>query len=351
MVSADLTETEVRTPSHSSPRYFKPMESEIRVKNTFIDFPSARSLSLEEFMQDRDARSCPASVVMEDLQARHDVVLPILEGGVESVGLTIGSKEGMQEKFEYPALRSASLEEWLHDDGTCLFSALPSHAPSLEEELEQLGNGVAYCIKNTFIEFPSLQSPLSDGFVQVRNTRSCPGSAVMPHLAPQEDADMQAPFDLFEKDQMMRDLRVKPLKDLFLQYLEMRGAEDGRFWLEEDAQWEQSTAASSHAEEPGARSGGSSERSSAEGSAVDTRSTCPVILNLSQGLGIMSTGSVGHDLGQCNPCAFLWKGDGCTKGQRCEFCHLCPSGEVKRRKKEKLERRKAEQKATQIRMF
>lgn len=52
-------------------------------------------------------------------------------------------------------------------------------------------------------------------------------------------------------------------------------------------------------------------------------------------LDIPTVGSAAHDLGQCKPCAFVWKGDGCSNGVQCPFCHLCDPGEKKRRAKDK----------------
>jgi hypothetical protein len=44
-----------------------------------------------------------------------------------------------------------------------------------------------------------------------------------------------------------------------------------------------------------------------------------------------------HRSGNCVPCNyFLYKVDGCRQGDKCTFCHLCPKGEIKKRKKEKL---------------
>lgn len=66
-------------------------------------------------------------------------------------------------------------------------------------------------------------------------------------------------------------------------------------------------------------------------------------ISLTDSLGLWSVGSAGHHVGNCKPCAFLWKDPkqpGCENGRDCEFCHLCPPGEVKRRKKEKLMMRK-----------
>mmetsp|Transcript_82247 Transcript_82247/g.228932 ORF Transcript_82247/g.228932 Transcript_82247/m.228932 type:complete len:194 (+) Transcript_82247:1-582(+) len=49
-----------------------------------------------------------------------------------------------------------------------------------------------------------------------------------------------------------------------------------------------------------------------------------------------STGASNHSTGNCNPCAWFWKPRGCGSGARCPFCHLCPEGELKRRKKAKI---------------
>jgi hypothetical protein len=50
-----------------------------------------------------------------------------------------------------------------------------------------------------------------------------------------------------------------------------------------------------------------------------------------------ATVSMGSDLHphECKPCAWYHHARGCQRGADCEFCHLCPAGEIKRRKKEK----------------
>jgi len=49
-----------------------------------------------------------------------------------------------------------------------------------------------------------------------------------------------------------------------------------------------------------------------------------------------SRASTAHASGQCRPCAWVHKeGGGCKKGSRCRYCHLCPPGELKRRKRQK----------------
>jgi hypothetical protein len=44
-----------------------------------------------------------------------------------------------------------------------------------------------------------------------------------------------------------------------------------------------------------------------------------------------------HVKGECRPCAyFLYKVDGCRRGEQCSFCHLCSEGERKKRRKARL---------------
>eukprot|EP00930_Biecheleria_cincta_P057368 TRINITY_DN43319_c0_g1_i1.p1 TRINITY_DN43319_c0_g1~~TRINITY_DN43319_c0_g1_i1.p1 ORF type:complete len:409 (-),score=54.39 TRINITY_DN43319_c0_g1_i1:364-1590(-) len=50
--------------------------------------------------------------------------------------------------------------------------------------------------------------------------------------------------------------------------------------------------------------------------------------------GCSSAGSALHEWGACKPCAFFWSPQGCWKGQECYHCHLCPQGEIRRRKRE-----------------
>lgn len=45
---------------------------------------------------------------------------------------------------------------------------------------------------------------------------------------------------------------------------------------------------------------------------------------------------VHHGAGQCRPCAWFWREQGCRNGAACGYCHLCPEGELKSRKKNKI---------------
>eukprot|EP00747_Dinoflagellata_sp_TGD_P088922 gnl/TRDRNA2_/TRDRNA2_164156_c2_seq3.p1 gnl/TRDRNA2_/TRDRNA2_164156_c2~~gnl/TRDRNA2_/TRDRNA2_164156_c2_seq3.p1 ORF type:complete len:309 (-),score=74.72 gnl/TRDRNA2_/TRDRNA2_164156_c2_seq3:215-1141(-) len=55
-----------------------------------------------------------------------------------------------------------------------------------------------------------------------------------------------------------------------------------------------------------------------------------------------SRGSALHASKQCRPCAWFWKPQGCENGKECGHCHLCPKGELKSRKKDKITKMRAE---------
>eukprot|EP00927_Polykrikos_kofoidii_P019203 TRINITY_DN18952_c0_g1_i1.p1 TRINITY_DN18952_c0_g1~~TRINITY_DN18952_c0_g1_i1.p1 ORF type:complete len:241 (-),score=48.24 TRINITY_DN18952_c0_g1_i1:66-728(-) len=57
---------------------------------------------------------------------------------------------------------------------------------------------------------------------------------------------------------------------------------------------------------------------------------------------VLNVGSMGHGTGYCKPCAFVHNGShGCMSGESCIFCHLCPVGEKRRRKKERNAQKQA----------
>ena len=51
---------------------------------------------------------------------------------------------------------------------------------------------------------------------------------------------------------------------------------------------------------------------------------------------VPSQGSALHSTGQCKPCAWFWKSRGCSNAVFCDYCHLCPPGALKERKKAKI---------------
>jgi hypothetical protein len=51
---------------------------------------------------------------------------------------------------------------------------------------------------------------------------------------------------------------------------------------------------------------------------------------------LASAGSSLHGSGRCRPCAWFWKPGSCQNLDNCSYCHLCPEGELKSRKKAKV---------------
>lgn len=50
----------------------------------------------------------------------------------------------------------------------------------------------------------------------------------------------------------------------------------------------------------------------------------------------LSVGSATHFAGDCKPCAWRWKTGGCANKLSCRFCHICPDGALKKRRRAKL---------------
>jgi len=53
--------------------------------------------------------------------------------------------------------------------------------------------------------------------------------------------------------------------------------------------------------------------------------------------GMPSHGSALHSSRRCKPCAWFHKASGCSNGNACKHCHLCPAGEIKARKKSRCD--------------
>lgn len=59
-------------------------------------------------------------------------------------------------------------------------------------------------------------------------------------------------------------------------------------------------------------------------------------LRFPPGISMQADGSSAlHGEGNCRPCAWFWKAVGCQNAEGCGFCHTCPAGEVKARKKQR----------------
>lgn len=66
---------------------------------------------------------------------------------------------------------------------------------------------------------------------------------------------------------------------------------------------------------------------------------CKIRSNGSDNLGILgsarqwSVGTALHAQGDCKPCAWFWRPGGCTRGETCHHCHLCPPGALQKKKR------------------
>ena len=58
-------------------------------------------------------------------------------------------------------------------------------------------------------------------------------------------------------------------------------------------------------------------------------------IDLASCLPVPSAGSALHGTGKCKPCAWFHKAAGCSNGDSCAHCHLCPEDEIRNRKKAK----------------
>lgn len=54
-----------------------------------------------------------------------------------------------------------------------------------------------------------------------------------------------------------------------------------------------------------------------------------------------SVGSALHVQGDCKPCAWFWRPGGCTRGEACQHCHLCPRGALQKKKRQNRQLLKA----------
>jgi len=287
----------------SEPMYSgDPMKIQFPVAKTFIQYPALRNPSLEAFFHERGTSSCPASrmpSIDEENDAPRSVSEPI--------------------KVETPIDNS--------DD----FSSV------LKE--------INYTVKNTFIDNPSweaLRNVSLEGFFEEREIKSCPASRMQSlDDTPEEIANRFLATDpVQEKSQEVEHpaLRSSSIESVCHQALRSISLEECLRDIEAkyqdlDLYDEMSTKANTEEDTAPPTPDILSES--------EEESLPRATISLTNSLGLWSLGSAEHSLGTCKPCAFLWKdANGCSNGTNCNFCHMCPPGEVKRRKKEKLASRK-----------
>jgi len=261
----------------------EPMKIEYPVTKTFIQYPALRNPSLEAFFKERVISSCPAS-------------------------------------------RMNSIEE---DDECAEAPCTPVGSP---DSFRANANEIEYEVKNTFIDFipawGSLRNPSLDGFFQERTLQSCPATRVQSlddtpeKVVVASDAEDHICHVAVEHQAMRSASLEECLRDIEAKYQNLDMYDDV---ISTKANTDECTAPAT-------------PEILSDSEEVETR---PIAISLTSSLGLWSAGSAQHSLGTCKPCVFLWKdANGCQNGMNCSFCHMCPPGEVKQRKKQKQTMRK-----------
>lgn len=336
------------------------------VKNTFIDGEVQRQASLDGFYQERVICSCPNSAIdmgaggAEDMVPQPELLLsrkvpsgrlaPLPEASAADAeaGATDGSRSTSAGSSRRSLGRSASPPPVEVTEAT----AEPAYVrlcPGRRAGLPELEYPSPWRVKNTFID-TSIGRPVSlDGYYAERQLRSCPVSGIgaFPGSGA-EGVDSTRPVTLaaLGAGAVAAAIAARAASDLAES--ESPGAGDA-------------VAADASAEklpmgippppfEPPSFSAAHlpfvpPPPQAPIGVLPATHVACPprpVILMLSEvvqpALGsfeLPTVGSESHRLGDCKPCAHVHSAKGCKNGVECQFCHLCPRGELKRRQKEK----------------
>jgi hypothetical protein len=195
----------------------------------------------------------------------------------------------------------------------------------------QFPKELEYTVKNTFIDFPAwepLRKPSLEGFFQERALKSCP----TPYARPIDDS-LENPLKVLlagNGEEHVCQVENPAVRSISLEEC-LRDIEDKYQNLEE---YDDAVSTKANTDEDNA--------SPTPGLLSDAEEeTGPLAISLTSSLGLWSVGSANHHLGTCKPCAFLWKdAEGCQHGVNCSFCHMCPPGAVKQRKKQKMAMRK-----------
>jgi len=299
------------------------MKVEYKVTNTFIQFETPRSSSLEEFLQPRSAFSCPASRMVsleEDPREATEFIIdddsliqwpatrgPSLEEEEEAAKFTLEMNARLQNAFNLPVSAGPQVLQ--------VPAAPPPRWASIEDDED-----LPECMKTVVKEDagPAFQWPATRG--------------------PSLDECAEAPMFL-----NLQAPNPAPVAQAGAGRVPQMLMPINEFVKAEPSFVEPFSSNASTTDEDQALTTPPSGLSDDEFEAPLQDKSATLKISLTDTLGLWSIGSAAHETGECKPCAFLWKDlkkPGCQNGQGCTFCHLCPPGEVKRRKKEKMFMRK-----------
>jgi hypothetical protein len=328
------------------------MKVEYPTANTFIQFAAPRSSSLEEFLKPRSVFSCPASRMVSLEEDPRESTEPIMDDDLlilwpATRGPSLNDEdEASKFAFEMKvALQSvcAQLPVSAAVEDPPVLQAPPPRWASIEDEedlpnfMKALEKEEEEAVVNQVFQWPATRGPSLDEFAGAHMFSNLESFTAPPVVSEANAVPVVPPVVPTE---------ANAVPEMFVQWTPMEAFMNAkvssmhREHLASDA----STAISTDEDQALATppSGLSDDEDEAPKDQVeDTSATLKI--SLTDTLGLWSIGSAAHETGTCKPCAFLWKDlkkPGCQNGRECVFCHLCPPGEVKRRKKEKMFMRK-----------
>jgi hypothetical protein len=299
------------------------MKMEYTVANTFIQFAAPRSSSLEEFLQPRSAFSCPASRMVS-----------LEEDPAEAAEAVVGKDSS----FQWPATRGPSLDDeeqaakFAFEMNSSLRNALNTQVMVAEE----VSHPPRWCSIEDDDDLPFMAVKEQKEDVMPIPTFQWPATR-----GPSLDECVQPPMFL-----NLGSLNTQPITAaegcaIPQMFMPVDDSLPVKTFINEQRESDASTTVSADEDQALTTPPSGFSDDEADFPLPDTSATLKI--SLTDTLGLWSVGSAAHDSGTCKPCAFLWKDlkkPGCQNGMECVFCHLCPPGEVKRRKKEKMFMRK-----------
>jgi hypothetical protein len=330
------------------------MKVDYPVANTFIQFSAPRSSSLEEFLQQRSAFSCPASRMVSleedprestDCAGANDLVIqwpatrgPSLDDEEEATKFAFEMNAAFQNAssqmpvFVAPQVSQAPPPRWasIEDD-----EDLPDFMKTMQKEepvkKEEIVKEEEETVDFQCFQWPATRGPSLDEFAEAHG--------MLADLQPLAAKIMLNLESLAAPPVAPAATNVVPEIPQWTAMDELMKVKSSSMHKESFA-CDVSTAVSTDEDQALTTppSGLSDDEDEAQ---KDTSASLKI--SLTDTLGLWSVGSAAHEIGTCKPCAFLWKDlkqPGCQNGRDCVFCHLCPPGEVKRRKKTKMFMRK-----------
>jgi hypothetical protein len=319
----------------------KQMSMEYPVKNTFIEYPCMRSVSLEMFMKERETQSEPIDLLsrLESLESEFSTLDPSQKDSDSAKIEYLVKNTFIDAPADYPALRSRSLEEFLERHAKSCPTSGISQEPLFSLEEEPALEEETCAAPDRILEFPTTPSPRCRG----THLDSLESLEEVEYESPPEDEAMVRFIP-----SMMQNPPIMPGR-AFVGLAQQHEDEPCAMYTDNfthiGCYSDRSTMAPSDGD-PSLYDSPQFPMERPDAQAMDYQEPQDnvgertVVVELSSMLDNWSVGSTGHHFGRCKPCAFFWK-DGCKDGKACQFCHTCPPHEKKRRTKDKLQWRRA----------